>query len=210
MSYELPDLKTLGIFSAFAIPALTLFGQLYNRQSQSNTASLKNRKVVTDALEEYVEFLRKVNSDKEVIETFLREHDSDLSALEEQIAVEKTKMRSAVTVTGMTHCQSSPNTRKKPGSSRYSELLKVYNELFKTYPVLGLERLTTGLAQSSLTLEMVDQAYANCEEHHARFLEIAEELLSESGVLMQGMRDTFKRLVSSISNKTNDAQGFSI
>ena len=167
----------MGIFSAVAIPVLTFFGVMYNRQYQLNTASShlldQNDKVITDALEGYVEFLRKVNSDKEVIESVLCEHDSDLSALEEQVALEKTKIRSTVTVMGMTHFQSHSNINNKPKSSRYSELLKEYRELFKTYPVLGLEQLTTDEAQSSLTLQMVEQAHANCEEHHARLLGIA-------------------------------------
>ncbi len=201
-------LKTLGLLLSSLLYAIVFLLRLFSTFFQwtlsrgngyieiTNTLSPQsldqNSKVVTDALEEYVEFLRKVNSDKEVIETVLREHNSSLSVFEEQIALEKTKTRSTVTVTGMTHFQSSPNTSKKPGNSRYAELLKAYNELFKTYPVLGLERLTTDLAQSSLTLDMVDQAYANCEEHHARFLEIAEELLSESGVLIQQIKDIFR------------------
>ncbi|PJD91380.1 MAG: hypothetical protein CK424_07095 [Legionella sp.] len=196
MSYELPDLKTMGIFSAIAIPILTLFGVVYNRQSQSNTASSylldQNSKLVTDALEEYVEFLRKVDADKEIIEAVLREQDSDFSVLEEQVAIEKSKMKSSVTVAGMTHFQNYPNASKKPRSSRYSELLREYKELFKTYPVLGLERLTTNEAQTSLTLQMVEQAHSNCEEHHAKFLGIAEELLSESGILMQSVKDVFR------------------
>ena len=215
MSYELSDLKTMGIFSAIAIPVLTLFGAIYNRrQSQSNTVSLhllgQNNKVVTDALEEYVKFLRKVDADKEVIETVFREQDSDLSVLEEQVALEKTKMKSSVTIAGMTHFQNPLNTNKKPRSSRYSELLREYKELFKTYPVLGLERLTTDEAHTRLTLQLVEQAHANCEEHHAKFLEIAEELLSESGALIQRVKDIFKSTVSSISNKTNDVHGFSL
>ena len=214
MSYELPDLKTMGIFSAIAIPILTLFGVVYNRQSQANTASSylldQNSKFVTDALEKYVECLRKVDVDKEIIETVLREQDSDLSVLEEQVALEIIKMRSSVTVTGMTHFQNHPNTSKKPRSSRYSELLKEYKELFKTYPVLGLERLATNEAQTSLTLQMVEQAHENCEEHHAKFLGIAEELLSESGILIQRVKDIFKSSVSSISNKTNNVRGFSL
>lgn len=207
MSYELPDLKTMGIFSAIAIPVLTFFGAIYNRgQSQSNTVSLrllgKNNKVVTDALEKYVEFLRKVDADKEVIETVLREQDSDLSAIEEQVALEKIKMRSSVAFAGMTHFQNSPNASKKPRSSRYSELLREYKELFKTYPVLGLERLTTNETQTSLTLQMVEQAHANCEEHHAKFLGIAEELLSESGILVQRVKDIFREFKVSESSTT--------
>ena len=201
-------LKTLGLLLSSLLYAIvfllrlfsTFFQWISNRRNGyieitnavPSQSSNQNSKFVTDALEKYVEFLRKVDADKEIIETVLREQDSDLSVLEEQVALEITKMRSSVTVTGMTHFQNHPNTNKKPRSSRYSELLKEYKELFKTYPVLGLERLATNEAQTSLTLQMVEQAHENCEEHHAKFLGIAEELLSESGILIQRVKDIFR------------------
>ena len=201
-------LKTLGLLLSSLLYAIVFLSRLFSTffqwiSSRHNgyieitnvvpTQSLnQNNKVVTDALEEYVEFLRKVGADKEVIETVLREQDSDISVLEEQVALEKTKMRSSVTVAGMTHFQNPPNTNKKPRSSRYSELLREYKELFNTYPVLGLERLTTDEAHTRLTLQLIEQAHANCEEHHAKFLEIAEELLSESGALIQRVKDIFR------------------
>jgi hypothetical protein len=212
-------LKTLGLFLASLLYLLvflmrlcsTLFKWISNDRSGyipiTNTRSTQrieqNDEAISRALEEYTEFFRKVGIDKDTIEAVLVEHDSAVTACENLVATEREKLRQfSATVPGITHFQNTKRSITKSRSSRYSELFQEYKELFKTYPILGLQGWISGEEKWELTVEMVEQAQANCEEHHAKFLAVAEELLHESGILNQKLEkifSEFKELKKQIS-----------
>ena len=203
-SYEISD-STLKFVGAAALSALAFFGVIYNRQAQTtpSPATLsQNDEAISRALEEYTEFFRKVGIDKDIIEAVLVEHDSAVTACGNLVATEREKLRQfSATVPGITHFQNTKRSITKSRSSRYSELFQEYKELFKTYPILGLQGWISGEEKWELTVEMVEQAQANCEEHHAKFLAVAEELLHESGLVAQRANNDIERKDASISNK---------
>jgi len=146
----------------------------------------QNTDAINRALEDYTEFLKKVKSDKNTVETVLREHESELSACRQHFD----SLRKPTTK--ISHFQKDEPTVPKSGDSRYSQLSKEYIELFKTYPVAEFHLWTTSAEKAGLTFQIVEQAHINYEEHHVRFLSIAEELLSESNLLHQEVKDMFE------------------
>ncbi len=193
-SYELSD-SALKFVGAAALSALAFFGVVYNRKTRSSLPLVRlsqNDEAISRALEEYTEFFRKVGADKDTIESILLEYDSAVAVCENLVATEREKLKQfSVTVPGISHFQNKGRIITKPHSSRYSELFREYKELFKTYPILGLQGWISGEEKWELTVEMIEQAQENCEEHHAKFLAVAEELLNESGLLNQKLESIF-------------------
>ena len=204
-------LKTFGLFLASLLYTLVFLVRLFNtilgwvfnccneytpisdtRASQQLTED--NVESISRALSEYTDFIKKTGVDKDTIWQVLCEHDSELSAYDEQLATEYAKLeKSKATVTGVTHFQKT-GPRTKPRPSRYAELLKEYRELVKTYPVAEFHRWTTDEERDGLSLEMVEEAHANYEAHHTKLLGIAEELLTESGVTVQRSRNIIEKI----------------
>ena len=199
-SYDLSDLEAFGIVGVVAVSALTFFGIVRNRQIQSITSTSSVRisndeyDSISKALSEYTGFIKKAGVDKETIWQILCEHDSELSAYDEQITIEHTKLEKSKTIiAGVTHFQKT-GLRTKPRHSRYSELLMGYRELVKTYPIAEFHSWTTDEERDGLSLEMVEEAHANYEVHHTKLLGIAEDLLTESGVTVQRARNIIEKL----------------
>ena len=199
MSYEVSDLKTLGIFGAIAIPALAIFGVVYNRRPQINITTLQqsnqNDESISRALDEYTDLIEKAKSDRDNIWQILSEYDAEFTAHMSCIAAEHPKLStSKVIVPGVTHFQKKTNTMSKLECARFTQLLNHYRELAKTYPIDGFINWSTSEAEANLTLSMVEEAYANYEAHHEKLLSVAEELLTESGITVQRARNVIGKL----------------
>ena len=199
MSYEVSDIKTLGIFGAIAIPAFALFGVVYNRRPQINITtpqqSNQNDESIYRALDEYTDLIEKAKSDRDNILQILSEYDTEFTAHMSCIAAAHPKLRtSKVIVPGATHFQKKTDASSKLEHAKFVQLMKDYRELAKTYPIAVFLYWSTSEEEANLTLSMVEEAHANYEEHHEKLLAVAEELLTESGITVQRARNIIERL----------------
>ncbi|HVT63420.1 MAG TPA: hypothetical protein VHD33_08050 [Legionellaceae bacterium] len=94
-----------------------------------------------------------------------------------------------MSIKGLTHFQKQNDVNSKPRSSRYCELLSVFRELATTCPKAEFEDWETVEERRKITVTMVEEAHANFEAHHMKLLDVAAELMTESGITVQPARN---------------------
>lgn len=195
MSYEVSDFKTLGVVvGAFAVSTLAFF-RIAGNQTQLIASAhpnvLLNDDVdaVCEAMERYREYISETVENRKEIWQILCEQNSELSAYSEQIATEYAKLEnSRVAIKGVTHFQQVGIANSKAECTRYSELLALYRELVKMYPMAEFQSWDTVEERRNITVQMVEEGHTAFEEHHMKLLGVAEELLTESGTTVQYAR----------------------
>ncbi len=83
--------------------------------------------------------------------------------------------------------------------------MSVFRELEKTYPKAEFEDWETVEERRKITVTMVEEAHANFEAHHMKLLDVAVELMTESGITVQKARDVVKKLDLTKSESANYA-----
>lgn len=154
-----------------------------------------NSKLLSSALRRYGEYFVETSDDIEIICKTLGENNRELAVHDEKISTFYTKaMTSKMSLKGITHFQKQNHANSKPRSSRYCELLSVFRELEKTYPKAEFEDWVTVEERRKITVAMVEEAHANFEAHHMKLLDVAVELMTESGITLQRARNIIRKI----------------
>ncbi len=201
MSYELPDLKTLGVVvGTFAVSTLAFF-RIAGNQTQLITSAHPNAlpnddiDAICEAMRRYREYKLETFEKRKEIWQILYRQNSELSAYSDQIATEYAKLEnSRVTIKGVTHFQQTGISNSKAKCTGYAELLSLYRELVKMYPMAEFESWDTVEERRNITVRMVEEAHSAFEEHHMKVLGVAEELLTESGITVQRAINIIKKI----------------
>lgn len=169
-----------------AIFAVTIFATLSSKRQTISDQML----VTSSALRTYGAFIKEASDEREMIWEILSNNASEYYAYENRIqtilaAHEKKHIQSR----GIHFFQNEVKTIRKSGNARYDALFAAYQELAKTYPMAEFERWTDKTDVYRITHAMAEQAHANYLAHHKKLLEVATELLAESGIMTQLARD---------------------
>ena len=154
-----------------------------------------NAKLLSSAKRRYGEYMSETSDDIEVICKTLGENSRELSVHDEKISIFCTKANhSKMSIKGITHFQQEDHTNSKPRSSRYCELLSVFRELAATYPKAEFEDWEAVEERRKITIVMVEEAHTNFEAHHMKLLDVAVELMTESGIDLQRARNIIRKI----------------
>lgn len=168
-----------------------LFAVTYFATLSSKRLTISDQTHITSsALRSYGEFIKEASDDREMIWEILSNNASEYSAYENRIqTILDTHKKKHIQSRGIHFFQNDVKTIRGSGNARYDALFAAYQELAKTYPMAEFERWTDKTDVYRITHAMAEQAHTNYLAHHNKLLDVATELLAESGILIQRARD---------------------